>query len=498
MKPEHRAGFFRSSFANVIRSGSALLVSIVLPPIVLKNIGPTEFNVWSLCLQLPVYLMVLEAGMLASGSALVAESAASSKPSEVAQIFREANRLMLAAAAIGLALSIAIVLLAPTLLSAIPRSLVGPARLCGLAVSGGAIAVLLAVPSGFVLLGLERGDLFAVATLVGRLLTVVFVAAVASEGAMQEMGLAYGSGIAIGSVLTVLAASAVLSRSNRNTAQQGLVRDPDPKGIRRRIVQSTAPMFVWSIGMLFVSGLDLAIVGAVDFRQTGAYSSGLAASAMLIGLFSAGLAPLLPRFAAVHARRDAGIRSLFELSHRLAITLLVGLGGVGLIAGPLAIDLWLPRNVATDALTIFRALIIAAVIRQSAGIYSFFLVATGQQKRILLSPIVEGAVNISLSVSLGLAFGAWGVAAGTVGGACAAAALHFWHNVPRTAGLEGISPADLLRPFFLPIAVVVPIIVIVNRVGDRQALVVSLAAAVAVAILAPVARAEFRKMRVFL
>jgi O-antigen/teichoic acid export membrane protein len=60
------------------------------------------------------------------------------------------------------------------------------------------------------------------------------------------------------------------------------------------------------------------------------------------------------------------------------------------------------------------------------------LVAAGQQRYIMISPLAEGLSNLLASVVLGLLYGGMGVALGTLLGSFVSVGAHLLYSMPRT------------------------------------------------------------------
>ena len=78
-----------------------------------------------------------------------------------------------------------------------------------------------------------------------------------------------------------------------------------------------------SVCMLFVSGLDLTIVGRYSFKETAYYSVANAPTSFMLMITSALMAPLLPATSALSVQRNpAQMGSILLRSTRYAVILL--------------------------------------------------------------------------------------------------------------------------------------------------------------------------------
>jgi O-antigen/teichoic acid export membrane protein len=103
------------------------------------------------------------------------------------------------------------------------------------------------------------------------------------------------------------------------------------------------------------------------------------------------------------------------------------------LGGHWIVRLWAGADYAQHATLILQVLVIANVIRLCALPYSTLLLGTGQQNKVIASPLAEGITNLVASVIGAYLFGAIGVALGTLIGAFVSVGLHLFYNMPRTA-----------------------------------------------------------------
>jgi O-antigen/teichoic acid export membrane protein len=151
------------------------------------------------------------------------------------------------------------------------------------------------------------------------------------------------------------------------------------------------------------------------------------------GLLYAIINVILPHGATLHARQKAAeLGELVISSTRMSVLLLV-LSGIPILfyAGPI-VRLWIGDAYVAKGTVLLAILIAANIIRLIGAPYSIAMVAAGQQSFMKVSPLVEGLSNFAASMLLGLHYGAEGIAYGTLIGAIAGMASHFWYSMPRT------------------------------------------------------------------
>ena len=204
---------------------------------------------------------------------------------------------------------------------------------------------------------------------------------------------------------------------------------------------------VWQIGILMVSGLDLWIVARVNFAAVPGYAIALSFLVFLSGSISAIAGPCLPLFAAHLAKADQSAFVVLFLVWQKRLLVLVAALCTLLWFTPNAFWQFLLQDSAPIFTQVFPILLLASCLRLSTLLYSLAILSANLQHRIVLSPLVEGSVNLACSVLLGLYIGVIGVALGTLLGALVCLALHALYNIPRTADKIPLTPKALIAPW---------------------------------------------------
>ena len=204
---------------------------------------------------------------------------------------------------------------------------------------------------------------------------------------------------------------------------------------------------VWQIGILMVSGLDLWIVARVYFAAVPGYAIALSFLVFLSGSISAIAGPCLPLFAAHLAKADQSAFVVLFLVWQKRLLVLVAALCTLLWFTPNAFWQFLLQDSAPIFTQVFPILLLASCLRLSTLLYSLAILSANLQHRIVLSPLVEGSVNLACSVLLGLYIGVIGVALGTLLGALVCLALHALYNIPRTADKIPLTPKALIAPW---------------------------------------------------
>ena len=128
-----------------------------------------------------------------------------------------------------------------------------------------------------------------------------------------------------------------------------------------------------------------------------------------------------------------------------------------LLAARPILQIWVGPVYAERAAILLRLLVIANVLRLSATPYIVTLIGTGQQRLVVLAPVLEGATNLSISLLAGYYWGAVGVAFGTLCGAIVGVAGNFLYNMRRTTEVQFSIREYVLESLLRPILCVVPL-----------------------------------------
>src|SRR5262249_22396191 len=157
------------------------------------------------------------------------------------------------------------------------------------------------------------------------------------------------------------------------------------------------------------------------------YAVAAALTNFLVQVQGAIFAALLPASAVLAARGDTQrLGQLLISSTRYGMLILVSIALPLIVGGRFALRLWAGYDYAEQGTAILQMLLVANVIRLCALPYSTLLLGTGQQNKVILSPLAEGTTNLVASVIGAYLFGAIGVAIGTLIGSFVSLGFHLF------------------------------------------------------------------------
>lgn len=445
----------RTAAFNAVRLGSGFAFVGVLPFLV-RRLTDDQYNLWTIVAQLPSYVNLLGAGVSVAVVRMVAaaDGDADGLGSIVSSGIRSTARLaVVGVVAVGL-LCVAFGLIFP----GVPSHLMFEARVGTLLVGVGASVALLSIPLVSFFNGIQRNGASSI-TVVGSRVGGAIMVVIAIPWGLTAMFAALALALVVGA-----AGQVVLYGSER-----GGVR-PIDRGrrtdIERDIASYTGTVAIWSIVNLMANGLDVALVGALDFEKVGAYGAALAIVTILAGVHTAAMSAFLPDVAKSIADggRDGALVSASEVSGLLAW---MSVAGVVALGEPV-LRLGFGDDLAETAFPVLVVLTCGRAVGALIWPYVMGVLAANEQSRIRVTPVIEGVVNLTVSIVLVSWVGAVGAAIGTLVASVLAMSMHLWINVPRTPIVRFDRRLWFVRGVVMPVWAVLPLFVaaLVRSVDD--------------------------------
>lgn len=445
----------KNASANLVRLAGSGIVAILLPPFLVRMLPTDTYSAWALLLQLTVYVGLLDFGVQTAVARYVAHAEELQDDRLRDGIVSTAAVLLSIAAALAMCLVGLLAWQLPHIFTHMPGHLYRGAQIA-LLLMGCSFA--LGLPSSVihaVFIGLQRNEIPAAIVIANRF----GLAALTVGVVFQHWGLAaMGGAVATANVL----AYATACLAWRHWAPGVRIRiSLVTRAHAGQIANYSVAMAVWLAGMLMVSGLDLSIVGIFDYSSTAYYAVAAALTNFVIQAQNAIFAALLPASAVLNARGDAQrLGTLLISSTRYGMFILLGMALPLIFAGKYILRFWVGAEYAHNSLTILQILVVANVVRLSALPYSTLLLGTGEQRKVIMSPLAEGITNLAASIGCAYLWGAIGVAIGTLIGSFVGVALHVFHNMPRTLAIAIDRSALFKHGFLRPLLCSAPLLLV--------------------------------------
>lgn len=421
----------RNSAANVARLGFTSLIAIFLPAYLTHRLPVEIYGAWVLILQLAAYVGYLDFGVQTAVSKYIAEYEAKGDVVGCGRCASAGLFIMVAAGIIGVLLTFGLAWGVPELFRKMPASLYRDVRISLMFVGVSLSINLVASVFSAIFLGLQRYDIPMITTVVGKLLYgIALVLSVYFHTSLTVMGAAVAGANLVAALLQVVAWKKLAGQVRVSLF-----------GVDRRMLKQMLAycvvLSIWSVCMLLISGIDLAIVGHYDFAQVAFYSIATSPTTFLLMLVGAVLGPLLPASSALSTERSAQqMGELLLRATRYATVILLAIGLPMMAWGYLLLRIWVGPNYAVNSVQYLRILVLANIIRHLCAPYSTMVVATARQNVATAAAITEAVVNLVASIWLARNYGAMGVAAGTLVGSFTGVAMHFAISMHYTRNID--------------------------------------------------------------
>jgi O-antigen/teichoic acid export membrane protein len=457
-KPQTATKFLKNSAANAGGMLISALIAFLLPAYLVHRLSVVEYGAWVLILNLSAYVGYLDFGVQTAVSKYIAEYDAGGDHHGCGQCASAGLFIMSAASLLGVILSLGLAWFVPALFRNMPAALYRDVRI-SIAFVGISLSISLATsifPAIFS--GLQRYHVPSMVMIVSRsLYAVALCVAVLLHSSLAVMGATVAAVNLFAAALRIVTWK---SMAGHIRVSWHLV----DFGILKRMAEYCFILSVWSVAMLFITGLDLTIVGHYAFAQVAYYSIAASPTNFLLVVVGALLGPLLPAASALSVNRTPYEMGRILLRSTRYTTILLLLTALPMLVGGFPmLRLWVGANFAFNSVQLLRVLLLANVVRMACSPYSTMVVATAKQRVATMSAITEASVNLVASVLLAMRFGAMGVAAGTLIGAFAGVGMHFGVSMRYTRNLA-ISRAELFAKGILrPSVMAVPSVLLLSR-----------------------------------
>lgn len=451
-----RFRFLKNAVSNVISGASSAVFAVVLPYFFVRYFSRAEFGLWVLVLQLAAYVNFLNFGFQVAIGRYVAHSLERNDRPHAEQILATGLQILSALALIGLVIIALLALTFSHAFKGVDPQLI-PTGQAAILWTGSAIA--LGLPfSAFlgVFIGLQRNDIPAAIAAGGRtVLALAIIAAAAFTRSLTNVAEVYFAGTMLQYVVQYLA-FLYICRGWRVPVRSWSAETA------RELIDYCASLSVWSLAMLLITGAGTTIVGVFDFGEVAAFAVAASLVGFLAGIMQALMAPLIQIFAKQHARHQiASIVATLSNASFVSTSLLFATAAWLIALAPPAFNTWVGPSIAAHAVPLFDVLVVAIAIRNSATSFTNYLIATGQQRKVMITPVIEGVTNVVVSIVGAQYLGAMGVALGTLAGSLAGIAASSYHNFPRTLPTSRISRDLVMSNLLKPALSVVPLVIAV-------------------------------------
>lgn len=436
---------FSNGLWNVLGGTSSALVAVLVPPFLTRILPLEAYGAWAVALQIGTYVNIFGLGVQAAVGRYVAFYLAPEKIAERDSIVASAFWALLLIALAGFlavsALATNTQWLFPHLSSTWQADAALACAILGLSFATSLVGSIF----GSVFLGLQQSHVPAITQLGGRILQAILLIVAASTRSLTVMALAHLAGSLL---ITLVVGWLWYNKTSHPTVAMRRVS----RGSLKELGGFCLSLTVWNLAMLLVSGLDLIILSRYAPTSVPFYAVSLTLVSFIAGTLQALASALTPAAAGMQAADGTErLKDLFiRASGLIAIAALL-VSAPLLFTGGELLTLWVGPVYAENAQDILSLLAVATVIRTCLLPYGMIAIGTGQQRRMIYTPLIEGAMSLVLSLWWVHDYGVMGVTAAKVASATIGIILLIGQNALRHS-IPGLSRVTVAwRGLFHPI-----------------------------------------------
>lgn len=426
--------FKRNALSNYIMTFASIILAVGVTPVLVRGLGKEEYGIWGLTMSAVLYLRLLNIGFGGATVKFVAESHAKHDTEGLRRVITTSAVALMAPGLFILAISPGLAFLFPVLFH-VPHHLEVSAIVL---VILSAVELAFAIGSdtfGATLTGLQRYDLLNL-TLVGTSLAqaIAWTAIVLLGGGLIELAVATLTFSLIGQFARYLLVRRCLGGDM-------LARRHFSRRLFRTLLGTSGWMSLSEVSETVIGELDGLVVGLVaGVPQAAVYLVGQKLAGLGLGLTSPLTSLFYPHATLLATKGDReGLRVTVELGTRIALAAAIPVLLVLAVLAAPALGVWAGGGYEQAALVVVflsAAQVIGTVVRVPV----LALYGMGEVRVQALLHASEAAVNLPLSLALGLTMGFKGVALGTL---IATVIVNLGLLLPYACRHIGISPASL-------------------------------------------------------
>lgn len=443
--------YLSNSIVNLVGALFSAAYVIIVPSIVSGYFSVEIFSLWSLALQIIVYVNFLGMGLqTATARAIAFNDADNFKRDKFPEIVRAAQSIAKWAALVAILVILLLIFLYPLFFHDIPVDKLGDFQIVILVFGISAVFQILSQVEMGAFQGLQKNIFFVSVQSFVRVLSLLFV----WVGVKLDFGfvaIAILMAIALSLIFPLMRVVFLKSLSWARSVRSS----PIVVSTRKEILIYCGSLSVWAVSMLAVNSAGILIVGKLDFKSVGAYSIAMTGALGIVSLLSAGISPLMAisakHFSSLNERKN--LPEILKRSTVLMSFIIFLIVGVVFLFKSFLIEKWVGASYVKGVAPLLVVLVTAHCLRNIAAPYSLMLLSAGLHKRALVTAIYESIANIVFSIIFGwvLGLGAFGVALGSFAGALIGVAGNFLINAKKTPELTPESYGFFLRYILLPL-----------------------------------------------
>jgi len=392
--------------ATFLIKGVSILTSLLLVPLTIHYVNPTEFGIWLTMSSFLTWFAFFDIGFGNGLKNKLAEAIAL-KDFELAKIYVSTTYFMLIMISAGLlsVFFIANIFLDWTKVLNAPVHLAGELKsLVVIIFSVFAVQFVLQLLN-VVIAAMQRTFISSVIGLIGNLLTllIIYVLSKTTSGSLIYLGLA----ISLTPLVIFMIFSIILYRGSYKAFA------PSLKMVRfkyaRDLMTLGLKFFVIQVGLIFFYNADnLIITNVISPSAVTSYNIAFKYFSVITMVCSIVMAPIWPAFTEAHAKGDQEwIRLTVNRLLKFCLIILIG-GAVMLALSAIVYKFWVGKEIVIP-FSLSLALYAFTVINSYRTVFCFYLNGIGKITLELYIIVSAGLLNIPLGIYMGKVWGTTGV-----------------------------------------------------------------------------------------
>ncbi|MFZ6864741.1 hypothetical protein ACO0K7_19130 [Undibacterium sp. Ji67W] len=398
-----------SNAAANIFSGVVLAIFNLLTPAMLsRKLTVPDFAIWSLALQVVIYLQIFMGGLQ---TAIAQKVAFANEKTDHLEMKRIAGAAFVAAGAIASFAMFCLLLLSiayPILYPKFDENTLHQLRINTFVIGFSFSFQLLALFPAGVFMGTHKNIYWAFSVVVSRALFVFVLLVISFFGwtlSLFEYAICFA----------VICASLVPVSYGIFQAKFSWIQwkfFSFNRDYLKSLLAFSAAHSVWGVSMLLVGGATVSIVANFDYPNLAPYTMAITLMTVMVGLLQAMMSPMVPALASAKALPDgdAEVKAIFYKSTKRCVILLLVCVALYFSVGENIVTLWAGKTYGPTVFSIGGILAISYAIRNFCIPMSMCVLGLYNPQLGMDLTLLEGGCNIFLGYFLALNFGVLGVA----------------------------------------------------------------------------------------
>lgn len=430
----------KNSLANIINGFSNVILGVVISPFLISILSLDEFSIWSICLQAGIAVSIFGvAGQITIGRFT---SLAKFKGNEK-EFSRTINNYLNIIFYISIVFSFLIVLVAfnfNTVFPSVPKTLILESTIAFILVSSSFVIGIYATIFIGYFIGIEKNHVTANINLISRIGIGIGVVFAARYG-IVAMALVYF----LINILSYILMYFQFRKFELHSFSMGF------EGKLEELFKFLGGLTIWNVAQFLISGIGVFVVSIYDYSNLAYFVLAMTMVNAIVGLLGAIVNPIIQPIVKLNEAGNFFGVDILVIALSMIFSLVIFLGVI--ISNHISIyilDMWAGNDKGAVINSYFNLLLVAYSIRMVVAPYGMLLVAKGQQLKIAHYPILEGLLNLLLSLYFVDKFGAIGISYATI---FSALVIMFFYAVKyRRESLANVKNLSVYISFiFIPI-----------------------------------------------